>query len=308
MRVLVTGGAGFIGSHLVDALLERGHRVSVLDNLTTGLRSQVPNEASFHELDLRDAEGVAGALKAEAPEVIFHLAAQADVRRSMDEPSYDASVNIVGSLHLLEYAARAGLHRFIFASTGGAIYGEPDALPVPEDHPDRPLSNYGVSKAAVERFLRVHHQAFDLQAVALRYANAYGPRQNPKGEAGVVAIFSKLMLAGKRPTIFGDGTKTRDYVHVSDIVAANLAALEREAGGVYNIGTGVSTSDQAVFEAVRDALAVNLEPIYGPRRKGEVEHICLNAVRAQQELSWKPEVEFRSGVQQTADWYREQAG
>ena len=307
MRILVTGGAGFIGSHIVDALLARGHAVAVLDNLTTGSKANVAAAAELYEVDLRDRAAVQGVFAAFPAEVVFHHAAQADVRRSMDEPAYDAAVNILGSLHLLEAAARHGTTRFIYASSGGAIYGEPHSLPVREDHPILPLSNYGVSKATVEPYLRVAAATSGMRTTALRYANVYGPRQNPKGEAGVVAIFATLMLQGKQATIFGDGEKTRDYVYVEDIVRANLLAFERGIDGAFNIGTGVRTTDFEVYTAVQGALGTSLAPIYGPRRKGEVEHIALDAALAKEKLGWAPSVDFAEGVRRAVAFYRQLA-
>jgi UDP-glucose 4-epimerase len=304
MRVMVTGGAGFIGGHLVDAFLERRCRVSVIDNLTTGLRENLRDEATLFEIDIRDRDQVLRAFEAEPPEVVLHLAAQADVRRSMDEPAYDAGVNLIGSLHLLEAARRFGTERFVFASTGGAVYGEPKVLPATEATVPEPLSCYGASKRAVEYYLAIYASIHGLRTTVLRYANVYGPRQNPKGEAGVVAIFSQLLLDRKQPTIFGDGSKTRDYVFVGDVVRANLLAIDREADGVFNIGTGRQTTDREVFEAVRDAAGVDVEAIYAPRRKGEVEHIALDAARAAATFGWKPEVGFAEGVRRAVESYR----
>lgn len=304
MRVLVTGGAGFIGSHLVDALIERGHRVSIIDNLSTGSRANVNPRATLFEADVRERNAVLGAFQTEPPEVILHLAAQADVRRSMDDPVYDASINLLGSLHLLEAAKRYGTLRFVFASTGGAIYGEPATLPVSESAIPKPLSCYGAAKLAVEHYLDIY-AAYGLRTTALRFANVYGPRQNPKGEAGVVAIFAEQLFAGKTPTIFGDGTKTRDYVYVGDIVRANLLAVDKGIDGTFNLGTGRRVSDRQVFEIVRAAVGVNVEAVHGPLRQGEVEHIALDAAKAAATLGWTAEVTFEEGVRQAVAWYRE---
>jgi UDP-glucose 4-epimerase len=305
MRILVTGCAGFIGSHLVDALLARGHRVSILDNLTTGFLANVNPKATLFEGDVRERSTVFGAFQTEPPEVVFHLAAQADVRRSMDDPVFDASVNLIGSLHLLEAAKRHGTTRFVFASTGGAIYGEPASLPVDEDAVPRPLSCYGAAKLSVEHYLDIY-ATYGLRTTVLRFANVYGPRQNPKGEAGVVAIFAELLFEGKRPTIFGDGSKTRDYVYVGDIVRANLMAMEKGIDGTFNLGTGRRVTDRQVFEVVRDAVGAKVEAVHGPLRKGEVAHISLDATRAAKVLGWTPEFSFEDGVKQAVEWYRKE--
>ena len=306
MRVLVTGGAGFIGSHLVDAFHERGARVSVVDNLTTGTRANVRPEATVHEIDIRDRDAVFRAFEAETPDVVLHLAAQADVRRSMDDPGYDLDVNVRGTIHLLEAGSRFGLTRMVFASTGGAIYGEPAEIPVAEGCPPAPTSCYGASKAAAEVYLGVYAESAGVRASVLRFANVYGPRQNPKGEAGVVAIFSLKMLEGERCTIFGDGSKTRDYVYIDDIVDAVGRAVDGDVDGTFNLGTGQPTSDQQVFDAVRAAVGVDAEPHYGARRRGEVEHIALDATRAAERLGWQPKVEFEDGVRRAVAYYRGQ--
>src|SRR5574337_420443 len=255
MRVLVTGGAGFIGSHVVDALVKEGQDVVVVDNLSRGKREQVHPLARFYRVDIRERQALEEVFRVERPEVVNHHAAQANLRRSMSEPSFDASVNIVGSLLLIELALAYKVRKFIDISSGGAVYGEPQRLPVDEIHPIRPASVYGVSKYAVEQYLRLFDGS-GLDYTILRYANVYGPRQNPEGEAGVVAIFSRQMLAGERPTIFGDGTKTRDYVYVDDVVRANLLAMaeKRTSGRSYNVGLGREVSDRQIFELIRRAV------------------------------------------------------
>lgn len=305
MRVLVTGGGGFIGGHLVDGFRAKGARVSVIDNLSTGSTQHLPDDVELHEVDIRDRDAVFRAFEAAPPEVVLHHAAQADVRRSMDDPIYDASVNLLGSINLLDAAKRFGTTRFVFASTGGAVYGEPTTIPVPETHEAMPLSCYGASKRAVEVYLPVYAAGWGLPVTVLRYANVYGPRQNPKGEAGVVAIFSLQMLEGKTPIIFGDGSKTRDYVFVGDVVRANLLAVEKQQDGVFNIGTGRRTSDRQVFDAVRAAVGARVEPQMGMIRKGEIEHIALDASRAKAILGWEPSVDFEAGVAQAVAWYRQ---
>lgn len=295
MRVLVTGGAGFIGSHLCDRLLSSGHRVAVIDNLATGKREHLPSDTIFYEMDIRDQE-IDSIFSAEKPEVVFHLAAHIDVTRSVREPSYDASINILGSLNLLECCRRHEVHRFIYAGTGGALFGEPNYLPVDESHPVDPISPYGVSKHTVEHYLFSYRENHGLEYTVLRYPNVYGPRQDPHGEAGVVAIFSLQMLTGTQPVIFGDGSKTRDYCYVGDIVDANMAALNSPLNGVYNLGRGIEVSDLEIFEAVRTAVGIEMVPAFAAVRPGEVEHIALDSSKAERELGWKWKTGLNEGV------------
>lgn len=305
MRVLVTGGAGFIGSHIVDTLAKEGHDVAVVDDLSMGKREQVHPSARFYRVDIRDRQALEEVFRAERPEVVNHHAAQADLRRSMIEPSFDASVNILGSLNLLELSLAHKVRKFINISSGGAVYGEPQRLPVDELHPIRPVSVYGVSKYAVEQYLRLFDGS-GLDYTILRYANVYGPRQNPAGEAGVVAIFSRQMLAGEHPTIFGDGTKTRDYVYVDDIVVANLLAMteKRASGQSYNVGLGREVSDRQIFELVRGAVGATVEPILASKRPGEIDRICLDASLAKAELGWEPTISLEEGISRTVAFYQ----
>jgi len=295
MRVLITGGAGFIGSHLVDRLLAEDHHVSVVDNLATGKRENLDPGSILYPVDIRD-EGLADIFAEARPEVVFHLAAHIDVTRSVRDPAYDASINILGSLNLLECCRRQRVRRLVYSGTGGALFGEPRYLPVDEAHPIDPISPYGISKHTVEHYLYAHHVNHGLEYTVLRYPNVYGPRQDPHGEAGVVAIFSLQMLSGQQPVIFGDGSKTRDYCYVSDIVDANVIALNSQANGVYNLGRGIEVSDLEIFEAVRAAVGVDIAPVYAPVRPGEVEHIALDASRAKQELGWTWKVGLNEGV------------
>lgn len=310
MRVLVTGGAGFIGSHLVDALVREGHEVVVVDDLSRGRREQVHPSARFYQVDIRRRDATEEVFRAERPELVNHHAAQGNLRRSMNEPSFDASVNTLGSLILLELSLAYKVRRFVYSSSGGAVYGEPQRLPVDEVHPIRPVSAYGVSKHSVEQYLDVFRGASGLDYTILRYANVYGPRQDPQGEAGVVAIFSRLMLAGQRPTIFGDGSKTRDYVHVADIVRANLLVMEegRAAGRLYNLGLGREVSDRQIFELVRSAVGVTVEPILAAKRPGEIDRICLDSSRAKVELGWEPSISLEEGIESTVAFYRREEG
>ncbi|MBI2902362.1 MAG: NAD-dependent epimerase/dehydratase family protein [Candidatus Methylomirabilis oxyfera] len=310
MKILVTGGAGFIGSHVVDALVREGHEVVVVDDLSMGRRAQVHPAARFRLADIRRRDAMEEIFRAERPDVVNHHAAQGNLRRSMTEPSFDASVNIVGSLILIELSLVYEVKRFVYISSGGAVYGEPQRVPVDEDHPIRPISAYGVSKYSVERYLDLYRSESGLNYTILRYANVYGPRQNPRGEAGVVAIFSRQMLAGERPTIFGDGTKTRDYVHVDDITRANLLAIaeERAAGRVYNLGLGNEVSDRQIFELVRSSVGVAMEPILAAKRPGEIDRICLDPSRAKAELSWEPSIPMEEGIGRTVAFYRREGG
>jgi UDP-glucose 4-epimerase len=304
MRALVTGGAGFIGSHLCDRLLTEGHEVSAVDNLVTGKRANLPAAATFYKVDLRD--GILGDVFAQVrPEAVFHLAAHIDVTRSVRDPAYDASINILGSLNLLECCRAHGTRRVIYSGTGGALFGEPSYLPVDEDHPVHPISPYGISKHTVEQYLFAYGHNHGLEYVSLRYPNVFGPRQDPHGEAGVVAIFALQMLKGQQPVIFGDGSKTRDYCYVGDIVAANLLALNSPAGDVYNLGRGIEVSDLEIFEAVRTAVGVDVEPAFAPVRPGEVEHIALDASKAERELGWTWKVGLSEGVAAAVAHYRE---
>ena len=298
MRAVVTGGAGFIGSHLVDALLARGDEVWVLDNLSTGRRERVPDGARLVEGDIRDAEAVGAAFAEARPDACFHLAAQADVRRSVEDPAYDADVNVLGTIRVLEAARRHGA-QVVFSSTGGAIYGECDA-PAPETAERRPISPYGTSKLAGEEYLAMERRLYGASHVALRYGNVYGPRQDPHGEAGVVAIFLGRLAAGEPFTIFGDGTQTRDYVYVGDVVRATLAAVG-SPGGVLNVGTGRETSVLDLADACRAASGVDREPAFADARLGELQRSVLSTALAERELGFRSEVGLPDGIARTWD-------
>ena len=296
MRAVVTGGAGFIGSHLVDALLARGDDVWVLDNLSTGRRERVAEGARLVEGDIRDAEAVGAAFAEARPDACFHLAAQADVRRSVEDPAYDADVNVLGTIRVLEAARRHGV-QVVFSSTGGAIYGECDA-PAPETAERRPISPYGTSKLAGEEYLAMERRLYGASHVALRYGNVYGPRQDPHGEAGVVAIFLGRLAAGEPFTIFGDGTQTRDYVYVGDVVRATLAAVGHP-GGVLNVGTGRETSVLELADACRAASGVDREPVFADARLGELQRSVLSTALAERELGFRSAVELADGIART---------
>lgn len=304
MKCLVTGGAGFIGSHIVDALFEAGHEVVVVDDLSTGKRANLNPHARFYEMDIRSPE-LPALFAREKPDVVSHQAAQMDVRRAVREPAFDASVNVIGALNVLESARHSGVQKILFASTGGAVYGEPEHVPVEESHPIAPMSPYGLTKYTFEQYLGLYRRLYGMAYVALRYPNVYGPRQDPHGEAGVVAIFTRQMLAGEQPIIFGDGSKSRDYVHVSDVAAATrMLVAYGDEGSVFNLGFGLEVTDRMIFDAVRDALGVEVEPRFGEVRPGEVSRIALDASRIRAERGWQPTLGYREGIARTVEWYK----
>ena len=303
MRALVTGGAGFIGSNLVDALLERGDEVTVLDDVSTGRRenlsSALERGAELIELDIRDAGSVADLCSRAQPEVVFHMAAQIDVRKSSADPAFDARVNVEGTINVLEGARRCGARRLVNTSTGGAIYGEGRTIPAPEDHPVAPEAPYGQSKYGAEGYCELFRRMHGISTVSLRYGNVYGPRQDPLGEAGVIAIFCGKLLEGGKPTIFGDGLQTRDYVYVGDIVSANLLAAESEVNGAINIGRGEEVTVVDLVEALDGLSEGAFEAQHAPERPGEVRHIALDASRAREELGWSSQVTLSEGLERT---------
>jgi len=303
MRALVTGGSGFIGSNVVDALVQRGDEVAIVDDLSTGHRENLDGAvaagAQLHELDIRDAGALTDLVAEVAPEVIFHLAAQIDVRRSAADPAADARINVEGTINVLEAARAAGVRRVVNTSTGGAIYGEGKILPAPEDHPVAPEAPYGQSKFCAEGYCELFRRLHGLSTVSVRYGNVFGPRQDPLGEAGVVAIFCGKLLDGGTPTVFGDGLQTRDYVYVGDVVRANLLAAEANAREAVNIGTEVGTSVLALVESLAAQADGPFEPEMAPERPGEVRHIHLDASRARAELGWEPGVGLDEGLERT---------
>ena len=307
MRIVVTGGAGFIASHVVDAYVERGHEVHILDDFSTGQRSNLNPKAELHEADIANPQA-ARLIEKIKPDALSHHAAQMDVRHSVADPGFDARVNIVGFINSLEACKNSGVKKVVFASSGGAVYGEQETFPAAEDHATRPASPYGVSKRAGELYLSYYQQAFGLPYIALRYANIYGPRQSAQGEAGVVAIFLSLLLSGKTPVINGDGKQTRDYVYVGDVVRANVAALDSSFVGAINIGTGVETDVVTIFQHLRRAVGSSVEAVHGPAKAGEQRRSCLDARLAARALGWRPQTELADGLRRTAEFYRETVG
>ncbi len=306
MNILVTGGAGFIGSHLVDQFVQEGHRVSVIDNLSTGKRKQVHREAVFYKLDVcsRRVEQV---FKKERPAMIVHMAAQMNVRKSTEDPVFDADVNIMGTLKLLELAVQYGARKILFASSGGTVYGEQETFPASESHPTRPLSPYGISKLTCEHYLEYYRHVAGLKSVALRLANIYGPRQNSDGEAGVVAIFTRNMLTGEQVQINGNGFQTRDYVYVRDVVEAVLRAVfTPHVEGIFNVGTGVETTVNEMFAQLKKMTNSPCQEIHGPAKKGEQIRSVLDASKLEKETEWTPTVSLSEGLDETVKFFQQQ--
>ena len=307
MRILVTGGAGFIGSHVVDAYVAAGHQVAVLDNFSTGNEANLNPAAEAHRVDIRDQPSVERVLASFRPDIVNHHAAQSEVPKSVADPTFDAQVNIIGGLNLLKACVDQAVQKLIFISTGGALYGEPDVVPADEDHPIRPLSPYGTSKFCFEQYLGTFKRTFGLEFTVLRYANIYGARQDFYAEEGrVVAIFASRMLEGKPVTIDGDGDQSRDMLHVGDAATANLAALERGAGGIFHISTGVPVTINDLYRKLAILTGYKQTPNHGPRRKGDVYRIALDNSRARRDLGWEPRVNLEEGLSLTVDYFREQ--
>ena len=303
MKIVVTGGAGFIASHIVDAYIDGGHEVHVIDDFSTGAEKNINPRANVHRFDIADPRS-ARLIAEIKPGVLNHHAAQMDVRRSVADPAFDARTNIIGFINLLEACKNVRVQKILFSSSGGAVYGDREPIPANEQHETLPLSPYGVSKLTGELYLGYYHLAFGLPYVALRYANIYGPRQSSAGEAGVIAIFISQLLAGKSPTINGDGRQTRDYVFVGDVVKANLAALETNYVGPMNIGTGIETDVVAICNELRRGIATQVEAVHGPAKLGEQRRSCLDASLAGKTLGWKPEVSLQAGLAKTIAYYR----
>ena len=304
MKILVTGGAGFIGSHVADAFIEQGHEVVIVDNLSMGRMENVNPRAKFFKMNIQDAD-IVELFEQEKFDVVNHHAAQMDVRLSVADPIFDAKNNILGTINLLQAAVKNSVKKIIFISSGGAIYGEHDYFPADEQHPTRPLSPYGITKLTGEKYVQFYHHVYGLKFVILRYANVYGPRQNPKGEAGVVAIFSSRMLNGKQATINGDGLQTRDYVFVGDVVNANLKALQYNKNDYFNIATGIETNVNELFHQLNHLMNANTKEVHGPAQPGEQLRSVLNIQKAKKLLNWTPQVLINDGLAQTAEFFKQ---
>ncbi|OPZ73181.1 MAG: UDP-glucose 4-epimerase [bacterium ADurb.Bin478] len=304
MKILITGAAGFIASHIADAYIEAGHEVVIVDNLSTGRKENLNPKAVFHQMDIRD-KNVSAIFEQHRFDVVNHHAAQMDVRRSVEDPIYDAEVNALGFLNLLQNCAHTGVQKVIFASSGGAIYGEQDMFPADESHKTQPYSPYGITKLIGEKYLFFYHLTYGLQYVALRYANVYGPRQNPHGEAGVVAIFCERMLAGRQPVIYGSGEQTRDFVFVKDVVAANVAALSVSGCDTFNIGTAVETSVNQLFQKLNELTGARMPEKHEAKKEGEQMRSVINPGKAGRELGWKPRWSIDKGLAETVAYFRQ---
>jgi len=307
MKVLVTGGAGFIGSHLVDRLIQEGHEVVVVDNLSTGKRRNLNRAARFFKIDIQSWR-LERVFRNERPNVVMHLAAQMDVRKSVEDPVFDAQVNVLGTLNVLQQAVRHGVRKVVFSSSGGAIYGEQETYPAPESHVTRPLSPYGISKLCGEQYLSYYQRVSGLQVVSLRYANVYGPRQDPDGEAGVVAIFIQKLLNNEQAIVNGNGRQTRDFIYVEDVVEANLAVMGQETQGIYNVGTGEETSINDVLRILVGHTNSTCKELHGPSKRGEQVRSVIDASKIRQELSWEPRTELSEGLKRTIEYFRERMG
>jgi UDP-glucose 4-epimerase len=303
MKALVTGGAGFIGSQVADALIEKGIRVEIIDNLSTGRKENIPAKAVFHHLDIR-SEDIHKLFAQSKFDVMYHLAAQMDVRKSVADPAYDAQANILGGINLLQACKNSGVKKVIFSSTGGAIYGEQIEFPAKENHPQNPCSPYGISKLAFEKYLQFYHSEYGLKYIALRYANVYGPRQRGDGEAGVVAIFFERLLAGQKAVIYGDGGQTRDFTFVGDVVRANLAAIDHPEIGAFNVGTGLETDINELFDNIKDIVGSKQDRIHEPGKPGEQRRSVIDNSLIKKAMGWQPRFDLRQGLTKTAEYFK----
>jgi UDP-glucose 4-epimerase len=303
VKVLVTGGAGFVGSNLADRLAAEGNELVVLDDLSSGKRDQVPGGANFYQMEL-DSRWLERVVAREKPDVICHLAAQISVRRSVEDPLFDAHVNVMGSIGLIEAARKHDVKRFLFASTGGAVYGDTEVIPTPETYQAAPVSPYGTAKLSVEHYLHCFHEMYGVSYAALRLSNVYGPRQDPHGEAGVVALFSRALLLGKTPTINGEGKQTRDYVYVGDVVDAFVAALGSDTSGRFNVGTGVETDVNQLYDLIAGAVGSEASAAHGPAKPGEQARSCVDAALIGKTFGWRPKNSLADGIPKTVDFFR----
>ncbi len=305
LKVLVTGGAGFIGSHIVDRLINEGYEVVIVDDLTSGTERNINKNAKFYKLDIKNPE-LESIFKNERPDYVNHHAAQKDVRVSVSDPIYDAEINILGTINILQNCVKYGVRKIIFASTGGAIYGEQEVFPAPENHPERPISPYGITKLVAEHYMYYYKTIHGLDYASLRYSNVYGPRQDPHGEAGVVAIFIQKMLEGSQPVINGDGEQTRDFVYVGDVANASVLAIKNNTSdNIFNIGTGVETSINRVFNHLREIIDSSIDEKHGPSQLGEQRRSVIECIKAKKILRWEPKVSLADGLKETCEYFHE---
>lgn len=305
MNVLVTGGAGFIGSHVVDRCIQEGHQVSVIDNLSTGKKKNLSRDAVLYKMDIGSSR-VDRVFRNERPVVLVHMAAQMNVRRSTEDPAFDAQVNILGTINLMEHAVKHGVRKVVFASSGGTVYGEQQVFPASESHPLHPLSPYGISKLSCEYYLTYFECVAGIKRVALRFANVFGPRQNPEGEAGVVAIFAQKMLKGEQPLINGNGMQTRDYVFIGDVLEAVMRCMNPEVTGIYNVGTGQETTVNAIFSELKTLTNSSCKEIHGPAKTGELERSALDANKLSKDTGWEAGMSLADGLSETVEFFQSQ--
>jgi len=303
MKILVTGGAGFIGSWIVDRLINQGDEVVIVDNLSTGEEKNINKSAKFYKLDIQDPK-IEDIFQQEKIDIVNHHAAQIDVRKSVSEPIFDANINVLGGINLLQLCIKYKIKKFIFASSGGTVYGEQKFYPATEDHPTQPISPYGINKLTIEHYLWYYYMVYNLKYIVLRYANIYGPRQDPWGEAGVVAIFINKILHNQQPIINGDGNQTRDYTYIDDVVEANMLAMNSDITGVFNVGTGIETSVNKLFYMILDTMKANVKEVHCPPKEGEIIRSCLDYTRIKETLGWQPKIKLEEGIRQTVEYFK----